>query len=499
MANRLSLSLSLALGASMRVAQRNDETHLDNDVKEEERSGLSFLPFNLKEENCGIPAEYFAVDDEVEQTIHSLKKEIDHSLKSTQDSQNQSSSFLLHSSSSSTSSSTSSTPIASPGRKTMFARIEEVVSTVAKKKPSALEIDAAVESLTSFPKVMEMLPPLPSRTPVDYNSLQRLRVDNRDVFDGMVDTVKEVLKDSNMVNQLSHELQHSYHALDHREGHEDMHNSDVEMMSNTQHHASWSRTREDYFNHNEVCDDCDSRKPSPATKKRDRATTVDIKECENEWDILVRDYQCGICLDLLAAPKLTDCTHSFCGACIQLYFDNKSDIADERGHVSSISRFLGDMGDYLGIAIGDHQPSRRRNNYNNNNNGSNKKDDIIYSCPTCRECINTCTFERVLDRDLLRKVEALQSTDPVVISLMNDWYERRDAFYSNELKKKTDTKALRQRVDRAASDENDADRGRFLGLLEEDALNEVYNLASECIVPLAVLVLMMIAVIRNRH
>ena len=35
-----------------------------------------------------------------------------------------------------------------------------------------------------------------------------------------------------------------------------------------------------------------------------------------KWEELVAKYRCAICLDVLAAPHVTDCSHTYCWACI---------------------------------------------------------------------------------------------------------------------------------------------------------------------------------------
>lgn len=49
-------------------------------------------------------------------------------------------------------------------------------------------------------------------------------------------------------------------------------------------------------------------------------TRAAVDEC---WASIASDYECSICLDVLAAPVILKCTHSFCGSCLQQHCEIK--------------------------------------------------------------------------------------------------------------------------------------------------------------------------------
>ncbi len=219
-----------------------------------------------------------------------------------------------------------------------------------------------------------------------------------------------------------------------------------------------------------------------------------------EWQSLVEEFQCGICRDLLACPKLADCTHSFCGECIEAYFDSEA-------------------------AKGCMQPL----------------------CPMCREPIQTCTLERVLDRGLQRKVESYargvrrraglvtvrqshgglrgrlsDATDmdmdmemDMHESLSREWHQRRARYHALELEAKASKSNLlmaarrrrvaARRAGQGASssslfdhilygDDSDSDEE---GDLEEELLR-LYEIASQVVLPIACAVIVLVIALRRR-
>ena len=105
---------------------------------------------------------------------------------------------------------------------------------------------------------------------------------------------------------------------------------------------------------------------------------------QHQWDDLARDHTCLICKELLAAPVITNCSHSFCGVCL----------ADHIGSISSIDI------------------------------------DVVHSCPSCRDPISFTTYERVLDENIAKKVGKLSRC-----CMSIRWQERRDKQLKQSLKK----------------------------------------------------------------
>ncbi|KAJ1388328.1 hypothetical protein B484DRAFT_409658 [Ochromonadaceae sp. CCMP2298] len=85
----------------------------------------------------------------------------------------------------------------------------------------------------------------------------------------------------------------------------------------------------------------------------------------DSWEQLKQKYPCVICQDVLAGPVVLNCSHSFCGACCS------------------------DM--IAAVAPAD----------------SCAVEHVSHRCPSCKTEIESVTFERMLDANLLRMVEAL--------------------------------------------------------------------------------------------
>ena len=107
------------------------------------------------------------------------------------------------------------------------------------------------------------------------------------------------------------------------------------------------------------------------------------------WDELVTDHPCLICRDLLAAPVIAPCGHSFCGHCVTQY-------------VSAV-----------------------------------ESEDIecVHTCPACRELmpLANLTYERHLDQVIERLVERVSTCESKL-----EWRQRQLAF-KNEMSKKKRT------------------------------------------------------------
>jgi Zinc finger, C3HC4 type (RING finger) len=79
------------------------------------------------------------------------------------------------------------------------------------------------------------------------------------------------------------------------------------------------------------------------------------------WEDLSGDHSCMICREMLAAPLITNCSHSFCGVCLSDHVDK----------VTSIDI------------------------------------DVVRPCPVCADPISFTTYERVLDENIAKKAATI--------------------------------------------------------------------------------------------
>lgn len=276
---------------------------------------------------------------------------------------------------------------------------------------------------------------------------------NRTVVAGVVEVVREIVSNGDLIDEARRQL----HA---------QHQPDAALTGMSLQDTGKSALAEEVT---ESDDDMDaivvplSRSPTLTSGPSSRSSGADSRR-RMEWDRLVDDYQCGICRDLLACPNLTDCTHSFCGSCIEAYYDNQA------------ARHTGTP----------HAP-----------------------CPICRADISTSTFERVLDRDIARKVEGwLQSErGGGACGLVVEWRRRREAFHALQLERKANGAAVslaarraqvrQERLssmpfyDRIFGDHDDDEEE-----LEEE-LDRLCEAAAELVIPLVCAVVVIVIAMRN--
>jgi hypothetical protein len=107
------------------------------------------------------------------------------------------------------------------------------------------------------------------------------------------------------------------------------------------------------------------------------------------WDDLVSDHPCLICRDLLAAPVIAPCGHSFCGECVAQY-------------VAAV-------------------------------NSEDADTECVHTCPACRELMPpaSLTYERHLDQVIERSVDRVPKCEQKL-----DWRRRQLAFKDELAKKK---------------------------------------------------------------
>ena len=234
------------------------------------------------------------------------------------------------------------------------------------------------------------------------------------------------------------------------------------------------------------------------------------------WERLQDDYQCGICLDVLAAPKIADCTHAYCGICVTAYATSL------RGRQLAVSGAgatagLGQRGEGGALRVSATSES------------ANQVPEVVVHCPTCRDVVSTVTFARLLDRDLTAKVDAVcelpawaaagEEERGQVQQLVAEWRERKSQYDSHELARRCSRQGLsdRARAARARAAVHD-DYRRYSGTngetlfldeyyvgptrlndpdLDSSYSAQLFEVASGMFVPLTLAVLMLVLVARD--
>ena len=254
----------------------------------------------------------------------------------------------------------------------------------------------------------------------------------------------------------------------------------------------------------------------------------------SRWEDLCESYQCGICLDLLAAPKLTDCTHSFCGMCVHRYFDsvggalsNEEQVQLETETVNAAEQLsnVGSLMASIAAATMQREFSATRDSAVHVPHPDCSHDDVVVTCPTCRDVVSTCTYERVLDRDLAKLVDSISFGEEwhsaseeermQVQALQDDWHARRRQYQAYMWKRTCTGKALRDRVRAARARAAVSDgftaysgrEGRFLDEYyagprrlqdDEDDDDFMYDAAARYVVPLVACILMLVYMAKSR-
>ena len=97
------------------------------------------------------------------------------------------------------------------------------------------------------------------------------------------------------------------------------------------------------------------------------------------WEDLAQRYGCTICQDVLAAPTILNCSHNFCGSCLE----------DWRNSC---------------VATDDNV-------------------EVVQTCPMCKCEVECCIFERAFDAEICQAVEPLPDSEAKV-----EWSTRRSSY-----------------------------------------------------------------------
>ena len=102
-----------------------------------------------------------------------------------------------------------------------------------------------------------------------------------------------------------------------------------------------------------------------------------------QWDEIVAEHSCMICQDLLAAPVITSCSHSFCGMCLINHMDSIQSCDVE----------------------------------------------VMHPCPMCAKNITYSTYEMNLDEVIVKKVQFIYSCKS-----KDSWSQRRNEYLADRKK-----------------------------------------------------------------
>jgi hypothetical protein len=109
------------------------------------------------------------------------------------------------------------------------------------------------------------------------------------------------------------------------------------------------------------------------------STITSLAQLSGDWDSLLLGHKCSICQDVLAAPVIINCTHNFCGLCLE---------------------------SYTRCAPSD-------------------QGKVTHFCPECRVEIETRgIYERTLDDAIAKKVEKISYCEQ-----STDWKNRRNEYF----------------------------------------------------------------------
>jgi hypothetical protein len=131
-----------------------------------------------------------------------------------------------------------------------------------------------------------------------------------------------------------------------------------------------------------------------AAEKRDTSPAEDLKlTADILWRSLCAEFFCSCCQDVLAAPVVLKCTHSFCGSCITECY-NRCVQCDELPGLSC----------------------------------------VVCQCPECRAPVqgHDWSYERAYDEAIMKRVR-----DVPECQMKSDYLERRSSFLEAEKARKS--------------------------------------------------------------
>ena len=138
------------------------------------------------------------------------------------------------------------------------------------------------------------------------------------------------------------------------------------------------------------------------------------------WEKLHALYPCAICQDVLSAPVLIQpCSHSFCGNCMEEFWNIKKGDITQSASASASSSSSSSW-------------SIMSNIFNFFNDDSDDEEDkITFTCPECREQIlnKTGIFNKILDRDICKLVAEVKDCEA-----KREWQIRRNDYLNNKTK-----------------------------------------------------------------
>lgn len=124
------------------------------------------------------------------------------------------------------------------------------------------------------------------------------------------------------------------------------------------------------------------------------------------WEQLALRYSCSICQDVLAAPTILNCSHNFCGSCLEDW--KSSCIAQEENSV-----------------------------------------EVVQTCPMCKTEVECCIFERAFDAEICQAVDNVSDSES-----KSEWKSRR-ASYLEFRKKMECLKIQRNEPEEEEGESND--------------------------------------------
>lgn len=273
---------------------------------------------------------------------------------------------------------------------------QELLQTVNKVSPTPVEVDAAMKSITDHPEVLNNCLP-------NFNCL------DESFRNSIIGAVKGILTpdiiqatQENIRHAQVRQLETSYDGLEELnckfggESDEDSESSRSRSSSSLSYGVGpYTAELPDGF----LFEDSSGGGDSKATRSSRRAAYHNRSPTVH-WEMLKDKYPCAICQDLLAAPSILNCSHSFCGSCLTDMIEScvlTNTDGDDDAELDELQQSC----------------------------------EIAYRCPQCKEEITNTTFERLLDSDIQRLVDAVPDCEA-----KKHWKERRGKFLKSQIGKR---------------------------------------------------------------